>query len=142
MQIEGSSNLLGKVTSATLVDKLLLIKKFTERKEILYNQTIRDFGGGSHRFDEHRECKYWKEAIERGEFDLDPKTCGYVVTDECMNLVEFMIYMDRKVAQGIADHLNSRNGCTRFSVTPLQINQVEYEKLVNNISNVDVCTKK
>lgn len=36
----------------------------------LHNHTVRDYGGGLvGRNAEWREVKYWKEAIERGEFD-------------------------------------------------------------------------
>lgn len=42
----------------------------TARYNYLFDMVNRDFGGGSEtRNAELREVKYWKEAIERGEFD-------------------------------------------------------------------------
>lgn len=52
------------------LDKDVLVKKMTERKDSLYDQMVRDFGGGEGgRLHEYREVKYWVEAILRGEFD-------------------------------------------------------------------------
>lgn len=44
----------------------------TKRMKSLEEQHIRDFNGGlQHRIFEYREVKWWKEAIERGEFDSE-----------------------------------------------------------------------
>lgn len=41
-----------------------------KRKASLWNEIMRDFGGGlDSKVYQHNELKYWKEAIERGEFD-------------------------------------------------------------------------
>jgi hypothetical protein len=56
----------------TVLDKNKLLEAMTKRKNALYNQITRDFGGGlAGRTYEHMEVKYWKEAIERGEFDIN-----------------------------------------------------------------------
>ena len=55
-----------------VLDKEKILKFMSQRKEALYNQMCGDFGGGfSGKMYEHMEVKYWKEAIERGEFDVD-----------------------------------------------------------------------
>lgn len=49
-------------------DKLIL--KLTERMDAFKQLSDRDYMGGLHSLNELiREVKYWKEAIERGEFD-------------------------------------------------------------------------
>lgn len=51
------------------VEKLLY--RMNERIQRLNEQIQRDFGGNMvGRLEAMRECKYWKEAIERGEFDV------------------------------------------------------------------------
>ncbi|MEM5592855.1 hypothetical protein AAHH67_15805 [Niallia circulans] len=56
---------------SNIIDKDLLVEKMTERKDNLYEQLVKDFGGGEGgRLHEHREVKYWVERILRGEFDV------------------------------------------------------------------------
>lgn len=53
-----------------MIDKKKILDFMTGRFKYLEEQVNRDFGGGlAHRIGEYREIKYWKEAIERGEFD-------------------------------------------------------------------------
>lgn len=53
-----------------LIDKHKILEFMTNRFKALEDQVIRDFGGSlANRLGEYREVKYWKEAIERGEFD-------------------------------------------------------------------------
>lgn len=59
------------------IDKQKLLDFMTSRFNYLNEQVLRDFGGGLvDRHGEFREVKYWKEAIERGEFDLEEVKCG------------------------------------------------------------------
>lgn len=47
-----------------------LIAALEQRMNMLKTWTDRDYGGGLVGYYEaYREAKYWKEAIERGEFD-------------------------------------------------------------------------
>jgi hypothetical protein len=47
-----------------------IINKMEERMKHLEARITLDFAGGLHGMNEAwREVKYWKEAIERGEFD-------------------------------------------------------------------------
>jgi hypothetical protein len=52
------------------VDKVLILKKMEQRLKALDDRMMRDYSGGV-QSDVYtiRELKYWKEAIERGEFD-------------------------------------------------------------------------
>lgn len=52
------------------MNKDKLIHKLTERMNAYKQLADRDYTGGLHNLNELiREVKYWKEAIERGEFD-------------------------------------------------------------------------
>lgn len=60
-----------KIRSDILVDKNKLILKMKERMDSLEELINKDVGGGLHTaLSQWREIKYWKEAIERGEFDI------------------------------------------------------------------------
>lgn len=60
-----------KVPSEKII-KNKIIQFMSQRMNTLQNQIDRDVGGGlSDRLAKWQECKYWKEAIERGEFDED-----------------------------------------------------------------------
>jgi hypothetical protein len=54
-----------------LVDKELIVNKMEQRLKALEDRMLRDFSGAI-QSDVYtiRELKYWKEAIERGEFDM------------------------------------------------------------------------
>ena len=63
----------------TAVDKQKILNFMEKRKQELYNRITRDFGGGnSGPLDQHNELKYWKEAIESGEFDVEVPEGGDV----------------------------------------------------------------
>lgn len=52
------------------LDKQKLLEFMTERFNAIEEMVTRGFGGGStNKIGQYRELKYWKEAIERGEFD-------------------------------------------------------------------------
>lgn len=56
------------------LDKRKILDFMTNRFKSLEEHVTRDFGGGlANRVGEYREVKYWKEAIERGEFDTNRK---------------------------------------------------------------------
>ncbi|MDF2902381.1 MAG: hypothetical protein K0S25_19 [Bacillus sp. (in: firmicutes)] len=57
-----------------LISKQKILDFMTKRFQSLQDEINRDFGGGlSDRLAKWQECKFWKEAIERGEFDPDEK---------------------------------------------------------------------
>jgi hypothetical protein len=60
-----------KLHKVECLNKDLLIQKMSQRLTILEERMLRDFTGGM-QSDIYtiRELKYWKEAIERKEFDL------------------------------------------------------------------------
>ncbi|MGD6876905.1 hypothetical protein [Bacillus infantis] len=54
-----------------VLDKNSILRQMTGRMESLQHMIDRDFGGDTHdTLIKFRELKYWKEAIERGEFNL------------------------------------------------------------------------
>lgn len=64
------------MTQQRLVLKMLSEEKLLDfmrkRMEALQRQIDTDFGGGLYgRLEAWREVKWWKEAIERGEFNED-----------------------------------------------------------------------
>jgi hypothetical protein len=89
--------------------KVLDRKKITDfmnkRMEALYDQHIRDFSGGvQSRLHEWREVKFWKEAIERGEFDSELQEAYIILSETHPSIVDFTYYTDietvtRRVAE-------------------------------------------
>lgn len=60
-----------------------LIEAMERRMKALNDELIRDFGASGQRLHEYREVKYWKEAIERGEFDvITERKPGYADLDD------------------------------------------------------------
>jgi hypothetical protein len=88
------------------LDKLKILDFMGKRKDALYNQEIRDFGGGfSGRNYEHSEVKFWKEAIERGEFDSTPEV--YVILSATQpEIVDFTYYIDKEAVSARVEYLN------------------------------------
>lgn len=100
----------------SLLDKSKILDFMTKRKDALYNHITRDFGGGIQgRLYEHSEVKIWKEAIERGEFDVDSSEMGSLTTNEVYiiisetqpNIVDFSFYVDRESVMERVRYLNS-----------------------------------
>lgn len=55
---------------SNIIDKNALVKKMDERQAALLKLVERDITGNTLAvLEAWRECKYWKEAIIRGEFD-------------------------------------------------------------------------
>lgn len=58
--------------SSEYISKEKILQFMTMRMECLKDRGLKDFNGGLHsEFELHREVKWWKEAIERGQFDVD-----------------------------------------------------------------------
>jgi hypothetical protein len=89
------------------LNKSKLLNDLTVRKESLLNQHIRDFGGGmAGRLYEHNEAKIWKEAIERGEYDMALDEVYVLMSYEHPAIVDFTFYTDKKEIQKRVDELN------------------------------------
>jgi hypothetical protein len=73
------------------LSKKKLLEFMGNRKEGLYEEITRDFGGGLQgRVYSHNELKYWKEAIERGEFDgVDDDSEVYILMYQPGEVEEF-----------------------------------------------------
>ena len=78
------------------------------RKEALYNQITKDFNGGlGGRVYEHSEVKYWKEAIERGEFDSELPEVYVILSATYPEIADFTYYTDKEVVSKRVDDLNN-----------------------------------
>jgi hypothetical protein len=56
------------------ISRKKILEFMEQRMTSLQHQIEQDFGGGLNgRLEAWREVKYWKEAIERGEFDFKDK---------------------------------------------------------------------
>jgi hypothetical protein len=89
-----------------ILDRKKILDFMEMRKAELDDQIIRDFGGGlAGRVWEQREVKYWKEAIERGEFDTSIEIV-YVVMHgygEESRIVDFTFYTEvEKIRERVA----------------------------------------
>lgn len=79
----------------------------TKRKDALYDQVTRDFGGGlGGKLYAHNELKYWKEAIERGEFDGELEEIYVILSVTHPELADFTFYNDREAVIKRVDEMN------------------------------------
>lgn len=103
-----------------LLDKTKLVDRMGSRKDALHNQITRDFGGGLlGRVYEHGEVKYWKEAIERGEFDAELPEVYVILSKTKPSIIGYTYYTDRAEAVGRVEYLNSIAGDGEYWVTTL-----------------------
>lgn len=64
-----------EVKTLSVVDKEKILAFMDKRMQALRIRIEKDFAGNLAGYNEaFREVKYWKEAIERGEFDKDGKS--------------------------------------------------------------------
>jgi hypothetical protein len=110
-----------------VLDKEKLLGFMYKRKWHLYDQLVRDWTGQAQsKMWEHRECKYWEEAIRRGEFDtglsdesegireLSDESEGirelsevYVILSATRpEIADFTFYDDEEVVKKRVDELN------------------------------------
>lgn len=97
-----------------LLDGNKLLDHMQRRKDTLYDQITRDFGGGEFggRVYTHYECKYWKEAIERGEYDAEIEEnetdlVVYIIMTLPNEPVDFTFYTSEEAVIKRVDELNS-----------------------------------
>lgn len=106
-----------------VLSKKKILDFMSKRKDALYNQITRDFGGSvMGRSYEHMEVKYWKEAIERGEFDTHHPTVFIIKHLDSPEITDFTYYLDREVIQKHVDYLNKIAGYEACKVTPIYSN--------------------
>lgn len=90
-----------------VLDRAKILDFMKKRKDALYNQITRDFGGGlGGREKEHSEVKFWKEAIERGEFDTDIKEVYVILSATRPEIVDFTFYTDKETVENRVGDLN------------------------------------
>lgn len=95
-----------------ILDRDMILSFMTKRRNSLYDQITRDFGGGlGGRLYAHNELKFWKEAIERGEFDreIECDLVGevYVILSKTQpEIVDFTFYIDKETVGKRVDELN------------------------------------
>ena len=90
-----------------VLDRKKILDFMGERKNALYNQITRDFGGGlSGREYEHSEVKYWKEAIERGEFDTELQAVYVILSATHPEIADFTFYDDEEAVSNRVAELN------------------------------------
>jgi hypothetical protein len=89
------------------LDKSKVLDFMKKRKTVLYDQITRDFGGGlPSRVAEHSEIKFWKEAIERGEFDGKVEEVYIILSKDQPELVDFTFYINRDDVERRVEELN------------------------------------
>jgi hypothetical protein len=80
-----------------VLDKEKILGFMTARKAVLDEHIIRDFSGSIwDRLSEQREVKYWKEAIERGEFDTEIQEVYVILSKTQPEIVDFTFYTDKR----------------------------------------------
>jgi hypothetical protein len=106
-----------------ILDKLKLLDFMSKRKAVLYDQATRDFGGGlAGRSYEHSEVKYWKEAIERGEFDSDVREVYIILSLDRPELADFTFYIDRDEVSNKVNELNKISQKSKYWYVTLYSN--------------------
>ena len=89
------------------LDRSKLLDFMKKRKDSLYNQITRDFGGGLFgRVYEHSEVKFWKEAIERGEFDSELIEVYIILSATHPEIADFTFYNDKESVLERVAYLN------------------------------------
>jgi hypothetical protein len=95
------------VVQIKVLDRKKLIEFMESRKAVLDEQVVRDFSGGLwDRLSEQREVKYWKEAIERGEFDTELQEVYVILSKTEPGIVDFTFYTDKDEVINRVDELN------------------------------------
>jgi hypothetical protein len=90
-----------------VLDKEKILGFMTARKAVLDEHIIRDFSGSIwDRLSEQREVKYWKEAIERGEFDTEIQEVYVILSKTQPEIVDFTFYTDLETVNNRVEELN------------------------------------
>lgn len=94
----------------------------TKRKAALDGKIERDFGGGiAEKLAEQRECKFWKEAIERGEFDSEYPAIYIIVPAFDLGLQSLGSYfVDEEVVKKKVYELNKTTKIGEYTYVKLR----------------------
>ena len=94
-----------------VLDRSKILDFMKNRKDGLYHQVTQDFAGGLEgRLYSHNEVKYWKEAIERGEFDTELKEVYVILSATTPELADFTFYDDKESVIKRVEELNKLAG--------------------------------
>lgn len=112
----------------SFVDKDKILEFMENRKDALHLQISMDFGGGLEgRLYAHNELKYWKEAIERGEFDNNEI---YIILSRTQpEIVDFTFYTNKEAVSRRVDELNSVTKVPNFWYITLYSNSRNSKKM-------------
>lgn len=97
------------------LDKGKILDFMEKRKDGLYDQVTHDFAGGLEgRLYTHNEVKFWKEAIERGEFDSDVQEVYVILSLDIPELADFTFFTDKETVSGRVEELNKLAKGTKY----------------------------
>jgi hypothetical protein len=106
---------MGDITIMKVLDRQKILDFMTLRKYALDEQIIKDFTGGvQSRVFEERELKYWKEAIERGEFDTSIEEVYVILSKTQPEIVDFTFYVEKEAVEARIEELNTIAKGTEF----------------------------
>ena len=116
-----------------VLDRNKILEFMGKRKDALYSQLTRDFTGGMQsRTFEHSEVKFWKEAIERGEFDVWLPEVYVILSKTHPEIVDFTFYTDKEAAEA---RVNALNEVTKSD-------EYWYITMFSNSKNSEKCEKE
>ena len=116
-----------------VLDRKKILDFMTLRKASLDDQLTRDFSGGTWgRLEEQREVKYWKEAIERGEFDTELQEVYIILSQTQPEIVDFTYYTDKELVSKRVDYLNKLAKRREYWYITMYHNSTDSEKGTQN----------
>lgn len=119
----------------TVLDKKKLLDFMTSRFNKLNDQAVKDFTGDMQpRIHELREVKYWKEAIERGEFDDGLQEIYLILSHTEPQIVDYTFYKDVEIVRERVARLNHNLPKQEYWFITL------YENARKKEDNKDGCT--
>lgn len=93
--------------SIKVLDRKKIEEFMGKRMAALYDQLTRDFSGSIQRgLYEWREVKFWKEAIERGEFNTHIQEVYVILSATQPEIVDFTFYTDKEEVETRVKYLN------------------------------------
>jgi hypothetical protein len=90
-----------------ILDKDKILDFMIKRQAGLEYQVVRDFAGGLEgRLYARNELKFWREAIERGEFDGEIQEVYIILSKTHPEIVDFTFYTEKEAVNKRIDELN------------------------------------
>jgi hypothetical protein len=112
-----------------VLDKEKILDFMKKRKDGLYHQVTQDFAGGLEgRLYMHNEVKFWKEAVERGEFDGEIPEVYVILCSAHNEIVDFTFYTDENEISRRVDQLNELSKNTKYWYITMYSNSRNSEK--------------